>query len=508
MTENTELLIISPGNSKVIYQDLSVEYAAIEPPIWARLIANSVRKRGVEVIILDQEAQGLSPENILTITMNLKPKLIAIVTYGQQPSASTQNMTMAETICYLIKINSPEYKIILIGGHVSALPRQTMLECKADFVCQGEGPYTLHSLMQIKDLDDTTELKKVPGLWYRDEKEILFTFPAALIPQEKLSDELCGNAWDLLPMDSYRAHNWHCFQDLDNRKPYASIYTSLGCPYHCSFCCINAPFGKSGIRYWDPEFVIKQLEFLAEKYNIKNLKIADEMFVLYEKHFLKICELIIERGLNFNIWAYARVDTVKEEHLEKLKKAGFNWLCLGIESGSKHVRDGVEKGRFKEEDIIKTVSRIRDAGIYVIGNYIFGLPDDDYESMQKTLDLAIELNCEMANFYSASAYPGSKLYETAVEKNWPLPSKWQDFSQHSFEQLPLPTENISAGEVLSFRDKAWEVYFTNPRFLDMIENKFGRRVVEHITKLSSIKLKRKYAEPLKQEPVCRLQKGR
>ena len=141
--------------------------------------------------------------------------------------------------------------------------------------------------------------------------------------------------------------------------------------------------------------------------------------------------------------------------MEKLNRAGFRWLALGIESGSKHVRDGVEKGRFGQEDIIKVVRKIQNAGINVIGNYIFGLPDDTLETMQDTLDLAIEANCEFANFYCAMAYPGSKLYDLALERNWALPESWIGYSQHSFETRPLPTEKLTSAEVLKFRDEAF-----------------------------------------------------
>ena len=116
------------------------------------------------------------------------------------------------------------------------------------------------------------------------------------------------------------------------------------------------------------------------------------MFVLNEQHVMGICDLLIERNYDLNIWAYARIDTVKDRYLEKLKRAGFNWLALGIESGSKFVRDGVEKGSFDEKDILQTTNRIKEHGIYIIANYIFGLPDDTRERMQETLNLAIEIN--------------------------------------------------------------------------------------------------------------------
>ena len=149
-------------------------------------------------------------------------------------------------------------------------------------------------------------------------------------------------------MTRYRAHNWHCFGNLDGRSPYASLQTSLGCPFTCSFCCIKRPFTTPMLRTWSPDNVIGQIDRLVRDYGVTNIKIPDEMFVLNRRHVVGICDRIIQRGYRLNIWAYARVDTVQDEVLAKLARAGFTWLGLGIESGSQHVRDGVEKGRFGE----------------------------------------------------------------------------------------------------------------------------------------------------------------
>ena len=111
--------------------------------------------------------------------------------------------------------------------------------------------------------------------------------------------------------------------------------------------------------------------------------------------------------------------------------------------------------------------------------------------MQDTLDLANDLNCEFANFYSAMAYPGSKLYLDALKENWELPNTYVGFSQHSYETMPLPTKHISAADVLKFRDEAFLKYYKNPTYLDMIENKFGVLTRSGIEDMTKIKLKRK-----------------
>jgi anaerobic magnesium-protoporphyrin IX monomethyl ester cyclase len=494
-----DLVLIHPGSRTQIYQSLGSSLSAIEPPVWASLMATFVRKRGFSVQLLDTEAEDLVPEAAARRVAEMDPLLTAIVVYGHQPSASTQNMTAAGAICTAIKELSPEDKVLLVGGHVAALPERTLQEEMADFVCSGEGLYTLFDLLEALKFGRPV-YSKVRGLCYRENDAINSTPPAPLV--KDLDQEIPEMAWDLLPMKKYRAHNWHCFGDLE-RQPYASFYTTFGCPYRCSFCCIQAPF-KSGekaagwkesvnsYRFWSPQAVIAQIDKLVHKYGVRNIKIADEMFVLNPRHVHEICDAIIERGYDLNIWAYARVDTVKDDMLDKLKRAGFNWLAFGIEAASEHVRDNVDKG-FGQEEIFRTIEKMRETGINVIANYIFGLPEDDHASMQATLDLALELNCEFANFYSAMAYPGSQLYNLAIKEGWPLPEKWSGYSQHAVDTLPLPTKYLSAGEVLSFRDRAVQAYFSNPRYLQMIQRKFGPRTTQHILEMTSHKLTRKYA---------------
>jgi radical SAM superfamily enzyme YgiQ (UPF0313 family) len=484
-----DVVLINPGDRRQIFQDLGEDYSAIEPPFWIAVTAAYLRNNGFGVAVIDANAENIAPEETAKRAVDLKPLLTVVMVYGSQPSASTQNMTIAGRICKALR-NITSGKIAMSGLHPSALPLRTLKDESVDFVIEGEGPYTLKALIDVLK-NNSSNFSKVPGLWYYDSGEIKSNQRSPLI--NNLDEILPIAAWDLLPMKTYKAHNWHCFDDIENRTPYGAIYTSLGCPYSCVFCCINAPFGKSGIRYRSPEIVIKELNLLVNRYGIKNIKIVDELFVLNERHYMSILDMLITKDYDLNIWAYARVDTVKPENLKKMKRAGINWLALGIESANPDVRNGAEK-KMRVTDIKNVVRSIQEEGIRVIGNYIFGLPEDTLETMQETLDMAMDLNCEFANFYSAMAYPGSKLYDIAIKEGWELPKQWHGFSHHSYETLPLPTKYLGAKDVLKFRDEAFHRYFENIDYLNMIEKKFGRHVKEHIREMTKTRLKRKLFE--------------
>lgn len=519
MENKLDIVFVHPNSSSSVYQGLAKDYSAIEPPIWAGMLANHCRTRGFTVDIVDCEAFRFSLDEAVCLIRSLEPRLVCFVVYGQQPSASTQNMEGATALSNELNRSWPECKIMFVGGHVAALPIETMQKHpEIDFVCQNEGVYTISELLKLEDLEDDISLKNVKGLGWRsfEVKEAIETSeyidipvdeiitlndPMSIVPKESLSADLPGVAWDLLSMNKYRTALWHSYPNGCNRESFASIYTSLGCPFSCSFCMINIinrqeneySDGSNIFRFWDPEFTIKELIKLWD-IGIRNLKIADEMFVLNKNHFLRLCDLMIKHNLRFNIWCYARIDTIKDEYLGILKFAGVNYLGLGIESAASKIRKDVTKGKFQDIDIREIVKKIHSYDINVAANYIFGLPEETHETMHETLDLALELNTEMANFYCAMAYPGSPLYKIAKDNQWKLPETYAGYSQHSYECQPLPSKYLSAEEILKFRDEAWMKYHTNPKFLEMIGKKFGQNAVQEIEKSTKIKLKRRLLE--------------
>jgi radical SAM superfamily enzyme YgiQ (UPF0313 family) len=508
----TDILFISPGNATGIYQSLADNYAAIEPPTWALLLAQSCRSIGYNVALIDANAEQLDKEIVGQRVKELNPRLICFVVYGQNVNAGTVNMSGATYLSKHLKQINIDAPISYLGSYVQAVPIKALNdESSIDFVFTNEGVYTLRNIL-AQDKIDINNLDHIKGIAWRKNGIPKINRAEKIVPNERMDIDLPGYAWDLLPMkekplDLYRAPMWHAEYDQNKRSPYAAIQTSLGCQFGCDFCMINilnrndeeevgVAGNYSAMRYWSPEFIIREFSKLIEL-GVYTVKITDELFLLNKKYYVPLCEMLRDRGYGnkLRMWAYSRVDTVKRPELLKLvRSAGIKWLALGIESGDKNVRLEVSKGKFEDVDINQVIEQVHAADIEIMANYIFGLPGDTQESMQKTLELSKKLCTVGWNAYAAMALPGSQLYKTASEQGIPLPNTYEGYSFHGYDTLPLPTETMSAAEVLAFRDKAFEEYHSYPPFLERIKAKFGQIAVDNINEMLKVKLRRKIIE--------------
>ncbi len=504
MDKQLAVLFVHPGAADKIYQGLSDKFSAIETPTWSLMLAQSCRSKGFGVSILDCDAERLSNDQALQRIKDINPRLVCFTVYGQNPNAGTTKMTGAIELAQRLKESEGnKYPVCFVGSHVSALPKEVLNYTSVDFVLLNEGVYALHNLLRT---DLKNDLQNVDGIGWKNDSLVL-NKPSPVVPQDKMDIDLPGSAWDLLPyrhkpFDLYRSCNWHANFIESQRRPYAAIYTALGCRFKCDFCMINivnrmdnsdgiSAANSPGMRYWSPEMMLKEVDQLVNL-GVKTIRLSDEMFFLDKRYFEPFLQGIVDRGYNdLLMWAYTRVDTVRPKYLDLFNKAGVKWLALGIEAADQKIRKEITKGTYEEVDIRDVVRQIQGAGISVISNYIFGLPDDTYDSMNMTLDLALELNTEMANMYPCFALPGSPLYYTAQQRNWELPKTFEAWSFHSYDAIPLPTKHLSAAEVLRFRDRAWDTYFKRPEYHKVVADRFGQEAADHIKDMANIKLKRK-----------------
>jgi radical SAM superfamily enzyme YgiQ (UPF0313 family) len=382
------MLIVNPNNR------LNSPFSAVEPPLWASLIASYNNAD-----ILDAEALSLNPQETEQAIRNSGHKDVLIVVMGNNPSvSSTPKMPVAESLADSIR----DLNVSLTGLH----------------------PIAAGSIYPVVK----TPFKGYPKV-----------------------------QWDKLPMHLYRAHNWHCL-DGSPREPYASIYTSLGCPYSCYYCNIHTLYGERKIHFRQIDDILRDIDYLITRYRVKNIKIWDELFAINEGRVLQICNCL--KYYDLNIWAYARLDTVTEKMLKAMKRGGINWLAYGFES----VTD--KKFVDRTEDIIKMT---RDAGINIMANFIFGLPGNTLDDDEASLEFAMKHLFEYVNFYDAKPYPGSQ---------------W-----HKDVKLSVPCEAYDQYKNISeFRQKAFETYFNNPDYLAMVFRKWGSKSLENIRSMMNWKL--------------------
>ncbi len=500
-----DVLFVNADSSFQAYQGLAQTFSAIEPPTWALLLAQSCRSKGFGAAILDCAAERLSLQDSVNRVASANARLVVFVVYGQNPNSGTTGMVGATALAKEFKSQHPAVPVCFVGSHTSALPLEVLQLPFVDFVLLNEGVYALHALLQT---DLCTNLGSVKGIGYKNSEEnrAILNEPQSVVPQERMDLDMPGYAWDLLPyqsrpLDLYRAHFWHAEFNHEKRTPFAAIYTSLGCPFACDFCMINIvnrvdnhnqidASHSRGMRFWSSKLIVNELEKLA-KMGVETVRISDEMFFLNRKYYEPLLQNIVDRNLRLRMWVYARVDTVRHEYIELFRRAGINWLALGIEAGNQTVRQEVSKGSFREINIRAVCEKVRSEGMNIISNYIFGFPDDTVETMEETLGLALELNTEMANMYPCQALPGSPLYYLAKRSGWKLPETYTGYGFLSYDSEPLPTKHVTASEVLRFRDAAWQRYFTNPAYLSLVEAKFGITERRNVEAMAKVPLRRK-----------------
>ena len=358
MSNSLDVVFVNADSSAAAYQGLADKFAAIEPPTWSLLLAQSMRSVRFGVAVIDATAERLTHEQVVERIGELKPRLIVFVVYGQNPNSGTINMVGNTECAELLKESAPNTKICFVGSHTSALPNEVLGLPYVDIVLLNEGIYALRSLLSS---DLSSDLPKIKGIGYKIDSKPILNSPEVVVPTEKMDLDMPGYAWDLLPMkekplDLYRAHFWHTKYKHHNRTPFAAIYTSLGCRFKCDFCMINivnrvdnddlvASSHSPNMRFWSPDFMLLEFEKLANL-GVEHIRISDEMFFLNQRYFEPLLQGLVDRDLKLQMWSYTRIDTVREKYLELFKSAGIEWLAVGIEAGNREVRREVSKGTF------------------------------------------------------------------------------------------------------------------------------------------------------------------
>ena len=352
-------------------------------------------------------------EGLADTVKDFEPALVGI-------SANTPLVKGAWLAAEVVKKNSKAY-VVLGGPHPTSSPEESLAKEYIDGVITGEGERGIISLVKV--LTGEKPWPQVEGLVYRLDNGDIKHNPPYLIDN---LDELPFPAYELFKVDSYSVT-----QPLRDpgRKGARAFYlmTSRGCPYNCVFCYKGIYQQKW--RPHSPEYVISEWRYLVESLKATEIGVQDDVFNLSKPRALKICQLLKREGLNKVPWVTnngIRADYTDFELLKAMKEAGCKRVAFGIESGDEEIIKNIDK-KLSLIKVSQAVSEAKKAGLSTMGFFMFGNPGENETTMEKTIQLALKLDPEVAHFSIATPFPGTRLYFKILKEGKLLNKDWDEY---------------------------------------------------------------------------------
>lgn len=360
-------------------------------------IGTVLKKNGFKCKIIDAKVLGLSNKNIIKRLKYYNPKLVGI-TFVSAYYKSIKDL------CNKIKNLNENIKIVLGGPHPTTLPNETLKSFNADAVVIGEGEETFLEIAQ-KIKNKKLLFNGIKGVGYKNNNKIKINLPR---PNNQNIDLLPFPDYSMLP-------NPLKYKRRTKRIPAAPILTSRGCPFRCTFC--SRDIFKNKVTFRSPENVIEEIEYLINKFNFKQIDIIDDNFLINKERAKQILKLIIKKKINLaiNLQSGVRVNSIDEELLRLMKKAGVYRVAFGIESGDEGILKNIKKD-IKLSEVKKAVKLTKQVGLRVDCFFMIGLPGDNPKTMQKTIDFAKSLKPNTATFSITLPFPGTELYDEVKQK--------------------------------------------------------------------------------------------
>lgn len=370
-------------------------------------------------------------------------------------SVKTESYPSAASITEKIKETDSDIPIMWGGVHPTILADECLKNLRIDYCVIGEGERTVVELVDA--IANNGELNGVKGIAFKNNGQIVHTEPRPLIEN---INEIPFPAYHLLGMDKYI----YCVNGVDNvrRYPWACIFTSRGCPHNCIFC--YRFFGQR-YRARSPENVLAEMEFLIDKYGIREFFVLDENFTLQKDRVMKICDMIIEKNLDilFRCPSGVRADIMDREMLEKLKAAGMYKASFGIESASEEILKRAKKNLDlnKVKDAVKLCKEV---GVETVGYFIIGLPGETIHTAMKTIKFAKELPLNDAMFFIATPLPATEFYDWTVEKGFLQETDWSKYKFSSYKSV-CKTDDLTSEQIVNLVRLANRQFYLRPNVI-------------------------------------------
>ncbi|HYD48890.1 MAG TPA: radical SAM protein [Terriglobales bacterium] len=413
------------------------------PGMGVLVLAAMARQRGYRVHLLDAKRQGSSVDEVARQIAALQPDYLGI-------SGTTISVTNGARIAERVKELVPGVVTILGGPHVSAIPERTLQAFGAiDYGICGEGEISLFALLER--LEQGAETTDVPGLVYRAAEGVRANPRAPYIDD---LDQLPMPAWDLL---SDFPHRFQPSLFSYPRSPVATLITSRGCPFSCSFCD-RSTSGKRG-RMHSVEYVVELCRHLAG-IGVRHVIFVDDLFTVRKQRVVELCQAFLDNGFDFSWSCTSHPNLLDFDTMKLMRRAGCWQIAYGIESGSQRVLD-VVKREVRIPRMRETLRLTRAAGIRAKGYLMIGHPTEGIDSLEESAAFLAEVELDLCQITKFTPYPGTPAYPT-VQQHGSFEENWEEMNAMNFVFVP---NGLTRPQLEEYFLKLYRAFYRRPDVL-------------------------------------------
>ena len=415
----------------------------IEYPIYLAYVVAVLEKAGIEVEFVDAVVEEMSIPDFTAAAAKINPDMVVI-------ECSTPSIEYDLLTAKSLKERMNNVFIVLIGSHPTFFHREVMKENpQVDAICRGEFDLTVKDLAVA--LSNGHKLDRVKGITYRDGRGVQENEDRPLIMNV---DELPFPARHIVKGDHYR-------QGTFTGKHCTTVVSSRGCPHRCTYCLWPRTLYGSRFRARSAENVVAEVEQLIRDFHIDEIYFDDDSLALNRARILRICQLINQRGIKIKWIPQCRVDSMDEEILSAMKRAGCHYIRFGVESGSQRMLDIMRKGTTLAQ-IERAFDLCRKVGIKTQAFFLFGIPGETRQTIRETIEFAQKLEPDSAQFAVVIPHPGTDLYQICQREGWLRYDSWEDFS--ACNSL-IETPELSRQDVEKARVRAYRKFYFRPAYI-------------------------------------------
>jgi radical SAM superfamily enzyme YgiQ (UPF0313 family) len=441
------LLINPPRENEIIGNNPSIieEERGHNPPLGLLYIAAYLEKHaGHDITVIDSQVEGLDYESLTERIRSVNPDIAGL-------TAMTMTLIDVTKTIAIIKSINKNIRVVLGGPHVHLFPDETINLENVDFLVLGEGEVVFKDLLD--NIEDLSVLKKIPGLVFKEDGKIVNT---GIQPAIKDLDALPFPARHLVPYEKYSSL-------LSKGDVVTTIFTSRGCPFKCSFC--DRPHLGKAFRARSAMNVVDEIEECV-KIGINEFLFYDDTFTVNKKRVLDICNEIVSRRLDIGWDIRARVDTVDEEILQHLKKAGCQGIHYGIEAGTEKILKILNKGI--------TISKARQVfdltrryNIPVLAYFMIGSPTETKEDIFSTFEVMKALKPDYVHMTILTPFPGTKIYLDGLKNGNIEHDCWRKFAEDPTPDFipPIWGETFTREELNDLLTEGYRKFYLRPSYI-------------------------------------------